>query len=68
MTDFDTAWSLRLEHYLKTGSDNIHWSGIFINIGIIIALVGLISTMLQKGLNQDCVTFLKNRTRTNKRR
>lgn len=68
MEDLGAVWNLRLEHYLKTGKESIHWAGIFINIAIILSLVIIIAVFMKRGLNKDLMKFLKNKRESNKRR
>ena len=51
--DEETQWTSRMEHYLLTGQEHIHWNAILVSIGIILTLAAVIWKMLQRGLSKD---------------
>ena len=66
--DDTTAWTLRMEHYLKTGNENIHMAAICLSITIVLGLMCILSTLMKRGLNADFLSFYKNRMSANQRR
>ena len=63
--DAETAWSYRMEHYLKTGSENIHLAAILLSVTIVITLMFILSSLMKNGLSNDFLNHFKNRMATN---
>lgn len=61
ISDNETAWEHRWEHYLKTGNEHIHLAAILLSLLIIIGLMCILSGMMKRGLNSDFMNFFKNR-------
>ena len=61
MVDTETAWSSRMEHYLKFGNENIHLAAILFSLGTIIVLSCIITSLLKRGLNRDFLNILKSK-------
>ena len=57
-----------MEHYMKFGTPRIHYSAISLSILIIFILSAIICKILQRGLNKDFLSILKNKIKSNKRR
>jgi len=57
-----------MDHYLATGSENIHMAAILLSIGIIVGLMCILSGMMKRGLNTDFLNFFKRRMSANQRR
>jgi len=56
---------MRMEHYLKTGNENIHMAAILLSLLIIAGLACILSTLMKRGLNADFLSFYKNRMNAN---
>lgn len=59
MSDNETLWANRMEHYLKFGRENIHLAAILISLSIIIMLTFIVVKLMQRSLNQDFTTTIK---------
>ena len=64
----ETAWSNRMDHYLKIGNENIHMAAILLSLGVITTLVIILTGIMKRGLNQDFINIAKSKLSTNKRR
>ena len=58
--DSTTAWSTRMDHYMKFGSEKVHFTALFLSIGIIIGLVILLNFALDKRVKKDLMNIYKN--------
>ena len=61
-------WSMRMEHYMKTGSENIHMAAILLSLSIVVGLMCILSMLMKRGLNADFLAFFKNRMSATQRR
>ena len=68
VTDTETAWTMRMEHYLKIGNQKIHYAAIFLSLGIILGLLCIISAAVKRGLNTDLLKIAKNQLSKTQRR
>ena len=66
--DSTTIWSNRMDHYMKFGNENVHFSAIFVSLGIIIALAILLNFALDKRVKRDFMNIYKNQMAQNQRR
>lgn len=66
--DKTTTWSTRMDHYMKFGSEKVHYSAIFLSLGIIIALAILLNFALDKKVKRDLMNIYKNQMANNARR
>ena len=66
--DVETAWTMRMEHYMLTGKEKIHYGAIDLSLSIIVGLTCILSCLMRRGLNADFLTYFKNRVSSNKRR
>ena len=57
--DSTTAWSTRMDHYMKFGSEKVHFTALFLSIGIIIGLVILLNFALDKRVKKDLMNIYK---------
>ena len=61
-------WATRMDHYLKTGDEKIHFAAILLSLGIVTALVFILAKILKRGLNNDFFALAKDKILQNKRR
>mmetsp|Transcript_870 Transcript_870/g.1173 ORF Transcript_870/g.1173 Transcript_870/m.1173 type:complete len:200 (-) Transcript_870:701-1300(-) len=66
--DTTTAWTSRMEHYLKTGNENIHLAAILLSLAIIAGISFVLVQMLKKGLRQDFIAIAKSKLQASRRR
>jgi len=57
-----------MEHYLKTGNENIHVAAILLSLAIITGLVIVLASMLKRGLRKDLITIAKGKVMANRRK
>lgn len=57
-----------MEHYLKTGNENIHVAAILLSLAIISGLVIVLASMLKRGLRKDFITIAKGKVMANRRK
>lgn len=58
VNDAETLYTSRLEHYLKTGRENIHLAAILLNLTIIVGLSCILATILKRGVNTDYTKWI----------
>ncbi len=56
-TDYTMPWASRMNHYMKTGKENIHAASILLSLGTIAGLAFVIATIMKRGLNKDFATI-----------
>ena len=59
MVEEASAWSTRMDHYLKMGSDRIHLAAILFSLGVITSLACLLLTWLRRGLKKDYIEMVR---------
>ena len=59
-----TAWPARMQHIMKTGSENIHAASILLSLGIISGLTFMVCVMLKRGLNKDYASIALNKIKS----
>lgn len=66
--DVETAWSTRMDHYLKIGSEQIHYTAILLSLGLIIGLAILLNFALDNKVKKDLLSIYRNRMANQQRR
>ena len=57
-----------MNHYMKTGKENIHAASILISAGIVAGIAAVISGMMKRGLNKDFVDIARRKLHMKKKR
>lgn len=58
--DATTTWSTRMDHYMKFGNEKVHFTALFISIGIIVGLIVLLNFALDKRVKKDLMNIYKS--------
>ena len=58
--DLNTAWSTRMDHYMKFGNEKIHYTALFLSFSIIIALIFTLNYFLNNKVSKDLMSIYKN--------
>lgn len=56
---------MRMDHYLKTGNENIHMAAILLSVGIVAGLSCILFSLMKRGINADFLKHFKNRMSAN---
>ena len=59
-TDYSMPWASRMNHYMKTGKENIHAASILLSLGIIAGLAFMIASIMKRGLKKDFAAIALN--------
>ena len=57
-----------MDHYMKFGTDSIHYSAISLSILLIFMLTVIVCKIMEQGINKDFIGILKNKIKSNLRR
>ena len=49
-----------MDHYMKFGNEKVHFTALFLSVGIIIGLVILLNFALDKKVKKDLMNIYKN--------
>ena len=61
-------WAARMDHFLKTGDEKIHFAAIILSIAIVSTLVFLFAKSIKRGLKNDSFAIAKDKILQYKRR
>lgn len=63
-----TTWETRMDHYLKVGNQNIHYSAILLSLAIIAGLACILQEIIKTSLKKDFKAIIKGKMDAMQRR